>query len=268
MKRVLFVDDDTALLDGLRARLHALRSQWEMVFVENGPRAVAELEQRPVDVIVADVRMPTMDGVELLEIVRDRWPHTIRIVLSGCAEEGQSGRLLSVVHQYISKPCKVDQLESAIGRCMQLRDVLNQPPLQALVGRTAHLPAMPRTCTSLRTAMADPDVSAREVARIIHEDSAVAAKVLQLVNSAFFRLARRITSIEQAVSYRARIARRAQAGTDPSDAGPDAYAPSARAFEPLHEWPEGRSAKVYTDRGDPWQRDLADLAERIRAAAG
>jgi HD-like signal output (HDOD) protein len=201
MKRVLFVDDDTALLDGLRARLHALRSQWEMVFVENGPRAVAELEQRPVDVIVADVRMPTMDGVELLEIVRDRWPHTIRIVLSGCAEEGQSGRLLSVVHQYISKPCKVDQLESAIGRCMQLRDVLNQPPLQALVGRTAHLPAMPRTCTSLRTAMADPDVSAREVARIIHEDSAVAAKVLQLVNSAFFRLARRITSIEQAVSY-------------------------------------------------------------------
>jgi predicted kinase len=64
---------------------------------------------------------------------------------------------------------------------------------------------------------------------------------------------------------RARIARRAQAGTDPSDAGPDAYAPSARAFEPLHEWPEGRSAKVYTDRGDPWQRDLADLAERIRA---
>jgi HD-like signal output (HDOD) protein/ActR/RegA family two-component response regulator len=201
MKRVLFVDDDTSLLDGLRVRLHALRSQWKMVFVENGPRAIAELEQRPVDVIVADVRMPTMDGVQLLEIVRDRWPDAIRIVLSGCAEEEQSGRLLSVVHQYISKPCEVHQLESVIGRCMQLRDVLNRPQLQALVGRIAHLPAMPRTCTSLRNAMADPDVSVREVARIIHEDPAVAAKVLQLVNSAFFRLARRITSVEQAVGY-------------------------------------------------------------------
>ena len=53
MKRVLFVDDETALLDGLRVRLHALRSHWEMVFVENGLRAVAEMEQRPFDVIVA-----------------------------------------------------------------------------------------------------------------------------------------------------------------------------------------------------------------------
>jgi HD-like signal output (HDOD) protein len=201
MKRVLFVDDETCLLDGLRVRLHALRSQWEMVFVENGSRAVTELEQRPVDVIVTDVRMPAMDGVELLEIVRDRWPEVIRIVLSGCTEEEQSGRLLSVVHQYISKPCEVDQLENVIRRCMQLRDVLNEPRLQSLVGRIAHLPAMPRTCASLRDAMANPDVSVREIARIIHEDPAVAAKVLQLVNSAFFRLARRITSIEQAVGY-------------------------------------------------------------------
>lgn len=201
MKRVLFVDDETCLLDGLRVRLHALRSQWEMVFVENGARAVTELEQRPVDVIVTDVRMPAMDGVELLEIVRDRWPDVIRIVLSGCAEGEQSGRLLSVVQQYVSKPCEVDQLENVIRRCMQLRDVLNEPRLRAIVGRIANLPAMPRTCTTLREAMTDPDVSVRSVARIIYEDPAVAAKVLQLVNSAFFRLARRITSIGQAVSY-------------------------------------------------------------------
>jgi response regulator RpfG family c-di-GMP phosphodiesterase len=201
MKRVLFVDDETALLEGLRVRLHALRSQWEMVFVENGLRAVAEMEQRPFDVIVADVRMPAMDGVELLEIARNRWPDMIRIVLSGCSEEEHPGRLLSVVHQYISKPCGGQQLESAIRRCMQLRDVLNEPRLRGVVGRIAHLPALPRTCANLREAMARPDICVREVARIVSEDPAVAAKVLQLVNSAFFRLARRITSIEQAVSY-------------------------------------------------------------------
>lgn len=201
MNRVLFVDDEASLLDGLRVRLHALRTQWEMVFVESGLRAVAELEQRPADVVVTDVRMPAMDGVELLEIVRDRWPDAIRIVLSGCAEDTQSARLLSVAHQYIGKPCKGDQLESVIRRCMQLRDVLNEPRLRAIVGRIANLPVMPRTCRKLRDAMTDPDVSVREIARIVYEDPAVAAKVLQLVNSAFFRLARRITSIEQAVSY-------------------------------------------------------------------
>jgi HD-like signal output (HDOD) protein/ActR/RegA family two-component response regulator len=201
MKRVLFVDDETALLDGLRVRLHARRTQWEMVFVENGLRALTEMEQRPFDVVVADVRMPGMDGVELLRLIRNRWPDVIRIVLSGYSEEQHSGRLLSVVHQYISKPCEVDQLENVICRCMQLRDVLNDPRLRGVVGRIAHLPALPRTCTRLRDAMMKPNVSVREVARIISDDPAVAAKVLQLVNSAFFRLARRITGLEQAVSY-------------------------------------------------------------------
>lgn len=201
MKRVLFVDDDAVLLDGLRARLHALRSQWQMVFVESGSRAITEMEQRPFDVIVTDVRMPAMDGIELLETVRSRWPDAIRIVLSGCTDQAQHARLLSVVHQYISKPCESDQIENVIRRCMQLRQVLDEQRLRAVVGRVAHLPAMPRTCADLRAAIAHPDVSVREVARIISRDPAVAAKVLQLVNSAFFRLARRIASIEQAVSY-------------------------------------------------------------------
>lgn len=199
--RVLFVDDDSAVLDGLRARLHARRTQWEMVFVESGSRAVTEMEHSPVDVIVTDVRMPAMDGIELLEIVRARWPDTIRIVLSGYAQEEQAARLLTNAHQYMSKPCEADALENLICRCVQLRDLLNEPRLRSLVGRIAHLPAMPRTCMDLRNAMANSDVSVREVARIVSDDPAVAAKVLQLVNSAFFRLARRITSIEQAVGY-------------------------------------------------------------------
>jgi HD-like signal output (HDOD) protein/ActR/RegA family two-component response regulator len=201
MMRVLFVDDDTAVLDALRVRLHAHRAEWEMVFVESGPRAVTETEHRPFDVIVTDVRMPAMDGVRLLEIVRERWPDTIRIVLSGCAEAAQSARLLSVVHQYVSKPCEADQLDNVIRRCMQLRDLLNEPRLRGVVGSITSLPAMPRTCADLRNAMADPDVSVRKIAGIVSGDPAVAVKVLQLVNSAFFRLARRISSIEQAVGY-------------------------------------------------------------------
>lgn len=201
MKRVLFVDDDTAMLDGLRGRLRGLRSHWEMIFVESASRAVAEMEQRPVDVIVTDMRMPAMDGARLLEIVRDRWPDAIRIVLSGYSEEEQCAHLVSVAHQYLSKPCDACQIENVISRCVKLRDLLFDPRLRAVVGRIAHLPAMPRTYSKLREAMAGADASVRDVSRIIYEDPAIAAKVLQVVNSAFFRLARRITNIEQAVSY-------------------------------------------------------------------
>src|SRR4051812_10136538 len=104
LKRILFVDDEPALLDGLRGRLRKMRAQWEMVFVESGPRAITEMEHRPVDVIVTDMRMPAMDGAELLALVANRWPETVRIVLSGYSEDEQSRKLLPIAHQILSKP--------------------------------------------------------------------------------------------------------------------------------------------------------------------
>lgn len=201
MKRVLFVDDEAALLDGLRVRLRGMRSKWDMVFVESGSRAVTEIEQRPFDVIVSDMRMPQMDGAQLLSIVAERWPETIRIVLSGYAEEEKTARLLTIAHQYLSKPCDAQQLEHAIERCFQLHELLREPGLRAVVGRIRQLPATPRVYSQLRTAMAREDVSVQDIARIVSADPAIAAKVLQVVNSSFFRLARRINRIDQAVNY-------------------------------------------------------------------
>jgi HD-like signal output (HDOD) protein len=201
MKRVLFVDDDSAVLDGLRVRLHGLRKRWELIFVESGARAITEIELRPFDAIVTDMRMPGMDGAQLLEIVAQRWPETIRIVLSGYAEDEQTVRLLPVAHQYLSKPCDPQLLENVIARCLALHELLTEPRLRSIVGRIRQLPALPRTYSRLRDAMSKPDVGTAEVARIIMADTAIAAKVLQVVNSAFFRRARAITKIETAVSH-------------------------------------------------------------------
>ena len=66
-----------------------------MIFVESGPRAIAELELQPVDVIVADMRMPGMDGAQLLAQVRERWPGVARQILGPdywVIEEGLNGR--------------------------------------------------------------------------------------------------------------------------------------------------------------------------------
>lgn len=201
MKRVLFVDDEIALLDGLRTRLHGMRSKWEMVFVESASRALTEMELRPFDVVVTDMRMPLMDGAQFLSIVADRWPQSIRIVLSGYAEQGQTQRLLPVAHRYLSKPCDARQLENAIGRSLQLQALLQEPRLRSTVGRVRQLPTMPKTYTRLVEAMSGADPSIKTVADLVSEDPAIAAKVLQIVNSSFFRLARQITKLEQAVTY-------------------------------------------------------------------
>lgn len=201
MKRILFVDDEVAVLDGLRTRLHRMHTKWEMVFVESGPAAIEKMQERPYDVIVTDMRMPAMDGASLLEIVSGRWPQTIRIVLSGYAQQDQSVRLVPFAHQYLSKPCQPQQLENVIDRCLLLHELLNQPGLRSLVGRIRALPTLPRIYSALQGIVNDENVTLAQVAQLINADSALAARVLQIVNSAFFRLARRISSVEQAVGY-------------------------------------------------------------------
>lgn len=201
MKRILFVDDEPGLLDGLRIRLRGLRSRWDMVFVESAPLAIAEMESKPVDVLVTDMRMPGMDGAQLLSVVQQRWPQTIRIVLSGYTEDEQTARLLTLAHQYLSTPCDAQQIEAVIDRCLRLHEVLADTGLRALVGRIKRLPALPRIYAKLRTAMADQNTSVHDIAAIVYEDPCIAAKVLQVVNSAFFRLPRRVARLDQAVGH-------------------------------------------------------------------
>ena len=201
MKSILFVDDDVPVLSGLRVRLHRLRSKWDMHFVDSGAKAIQELEKTHFDVVVTDMRMPGMDGAELLRIVSERWPDAVRIVLSGYAELSQVMRLVPYAHQFYSKPCEAGPLENLIDRCLQLHELIGDPKLRAVVGRISKLPAIPRVYSQLQGILANDDVTVHEVAELVASDAAIAAKVLQLVNSAFFRLARRITNIEQAVSY-------------------------------------------------------------------
>jgi HD-like signal output (HDOD) protein/ActR/RegA family two-component response regulator len=201
VKRILIVDDDTPVLESLRLRLHRRHRQWEMSFAESGERAIEHLEQGHFDVLITDMRMPGIDGPELLRTCHQRWPDVIRIVLSGYTDSALLNRALMFTHQYLEKPCEPAHLENVVDRCLGLQELLNQPALRSLVGRIRQLPALPRTFARLQPLMTSEKASARDVGEVIASDAAVAARVLQMVNSAFFRHARRITNIEQAVTY-------------------------------------------------------------------
>ena len=64
--RILFVDDEPMVLRGLRRSLHTMQSEWEMVFVESGAAALEAMAQAPFDAVVSDMRMPQMNGAQLL----------------------------------------------------------------------------------------------------------------------------------------------------------------------------------------------------------
>jgi HD-like signal output (HDOD) protein len=201
MKSILFVDDERELLDGLRARLYKHRNDWRMQFVVSGDEALAILGKEPIDLVVSDVRMPGMDGGQLLTLVKERWPTTIRIIVSGYSDPIQAARLTSLAHQYVAKPCEDRQVENTIERCFQLRDLLSQDSLRDVVGRIGRLPAMPKTYANLQAALAQPSVTAGQIGDIVMADPAIATKVLQITNSAFFRLRKPIVRIKDAVTY-------------------------------------------------------------------
>jgi HD-like signal output (HDOD) protein len=201
MKRILFVDDDPEILDGLRTMLRRRRNDWEMEFAISGDAAIKELEKQPCDLICSDMRMPGMDGAQLLTIVAQRWPAAVRIVLSGYSELAQIVRLVPVAHQYLCKPCETQRLENTLERCMKVQEMLQRTELRELVGRIQRLPTQPKVFQHLCAAIANMDTTATEISNIVASDPAIAAKVLQVVNSAFFRLPRQIAKIQQAVSY-------------------------------------------------------------------
>ena len=86
MRRILFVDDETSILDGLKRMLRPMCAEWDMAFATGGETALSMLGAAPFDVIVTDMRMPGMDGASLLEVVREKYPNMLRIILSGYTE--------------------------------------------------------------------------------------------------------------------------------------------------------------------------------------
>ncbi len=103
MRHVLFVDDEPQVLEGLRRRLQPLTHKWHMTFVDSGADALSRFEQTPHDVIVSDISMPGMDGAQLLHVISERWPATIRIALSGMSDSEEKLRLLPLAHQYLEQ---------------------------------------------------------------------------------------------------------------------------------------------------------------------
>ncbi len=200
-QRILFVDDDPSVLGGLRNFFRKDRHRWDLVFAASGESALAEFAAGHFDVIVCDMRMPGMDGATLLQHVKDDYPETTRIVLSGQADEKGIARALPVTHQFLSKPCDGEVLRAVLERTCGLRALLVNDGIKKIIGGVNRLPSHPGLYWELVSVISRGDATADEIAGIVECDPAMTAKILQLVNSAYFGLAQRVTSIAQAITY-------------------------------------------------------------------
>ncbi len=145
------------------------------------------------------MRMPGMDGAQLLDLVKVKFPRTVRIILSGQSDRETILRSVGPSHQYLSKPCDLDELKQRLMRAFALRDMLNDTHLKEVIGRLKTVPSLPALYVAVTEALRSSDSSITEIGNLIAQDMGMSAKVLQLVNSAFFGLSNRVSSPQQAV---------------------------------------------------------------------
>jgi len=199
-KRLLFVDDDPMVLDGLRRSLHGMREVWEMRFVDSGAAALEALGTETYDAIVSDMRMPLMDGADLLDQVKNRYPDVVRMILSGQSSREAVYRSISPAHQYLSKPCDPAELSSRLSQAFAMRDLLSNQALKTVISRMRSIPSLPTLYAEVTAALRAEDSSFAKVAQIISKDVGMAAKILQLANSAFLGTSGRVSSLSQALT--------------------------------------------------------------------
>ncbi|MDT4994129.1 MAG: hypothetical protein QOH97_4021 [Actinoplanes sp.] len=197
--RALFVDDEPRILDGLRRSLRSKLGEWDMAFVTGGVEALELLGQVPHDVVVSDMRMPGMDGAELLTNVSKRHPEVARVVLSGHIETEAVFKIAVAGHRFLSKPSGAESVISVIEQLLVRTSHSHQREARRIAGGVRSIPTLPEH-TERIVALLAPDANLSYTVETAMRDVGLTAKLLQLSNSRFFGSPPRNSSVESIVN--------------------------------------------------------------------
>lgn len=148
MKKLLFVDDEPRILDGLRRMLRAKADEWECHFVENVEDALNLLATTSMDAIVSDLNMPGLNGIEFLTILRgdSRYEFLPFLMLTGNGELSAKRTALEAgATDFLNKPCDFAELTARLRNAISLKDfqdtirLQNDHLAQRIIERTQEL---------------------------------------------------------------------------------------------------------------------------------
>ena len=197
-KRILVVNDKPDTFEDLKEALAPSGTAWQMEYAGGAEAALAALEREPVDVVIAEDQMASMDGVAMLTRVRDQHPTTIRMIVSATTRPG----LATIVsHRLLSQPCNADELAVLVKRSCALHERTGEVEAFRKTMATTALPSRPGVYMELNRVLSDPDWQPHQVSAVLERDVAMSAKVLQLANSALSGLTSTVTSVRDAVMY-------------------------------------------------------------------
>jgi HD-like signal output (HDOD) protein/ActR/RegA family two-component response regulator len=200
-KSILFVEDNALLRQMYGMMMEGEAAIWDAVSAADAREALRLMEKRHFDVVVSDLRMPGMDGIELMGVVRQLYPRSSRIILSGLSDQAEIARSLDSTHQFLAKPFDFKALKATLLRLGGLDAYLKDARLQSLVGQMRVLPSFPMVYHEIMKELGGEDPSIEKLAQIIAQDPSMTAKLLQIANSAAGGRATQAASPFEAVQF-------------------------------------------------------------------
>jgi CheY-like chemotaxis protein len=176
MRRILIVDHDIKILNVMSKAFRA--ADYEVVTADSGFSALEILEIADVDLVISDLRLPLMDGYELLSKIKELHPDVIRIIMSSYIEESS--------------------VFKAIVQIFETEDILKSNDLLLLINSVEKLPTIETSYQKILS-MIERDVDTGQIAAEIEKDFAISSRLLQIANSAYYGL--RTGSIKHATVY-------------------------------------------------------------------
>ena len=199
-RRILVVDEDEASLEAFKRLFRQRKPKWEIltqppIDLQNNLFVVQN-----VDAVICNASHEESSWLNFFKEIKRVSPSTCRIIIASTLEEGAALASLGVAHQYLQKPFKTESLFETLERAFNIRDAIGSPAMKDLLGRLENLPSPPHLYLELIQKLNDPECSPKDVGNIISKDPGMAIKVLQVVNSAYFGLYRKVTDPLRAVT--------------------------------------------------------------------
>ncbi len=196
-KKILFVDDEVSILNAIKREF--FDAEFEIITANSAKSGLEIIKNNEIDIIVSDVKMPEMDGIAFLRIVKERYPHINRIILSGFVEEETVvvAILQGIATTYFVKPWKYEVLRNKLMYILKMQDLFKSKKLLNTLNSIRKLPVLPKVYSELIKAIGKKK-SNKAIANIICEDVSVSTRILQVVNSAFYGI-KKVSSIERGI---------------------------------------------------------------------
>ncbi|MBP6491975.1 MAG: HDOD domain-containing protein [Clostridia bacterium] len=198
MKKILIVDNDNHIQSSIADTFKD--TNYEIITAGNGVFALEIMKITQIDMVISDIRIQGMDGVELLSSIKELYPNVIRIIMTSFAEDPSVFKaiLQNIARFYILKPWSNEKLLEYIEQIFETEYILKSNHLLKLINNVEKLPTIESSYQKI-LGMIEKDADTRAISDEIEKDFAISTKLLQIANSAYYGL--QTGSVKHATVY-------------------------------------------------------------------